>query len=147
MVTITFLMVMLFAVALFSVNLNASAQNLTLSSIFVKENPDNTTSYNGTIHTLEGTDEEIIKQYYELADEMDKKLVTKPSEVTFVFQNNTNMTIPYDEYKSTPPEEFIDQIMSIKKLPGGCWIWREGPQGLQEWHWVQCPMPKPPSRP
>ncbi|HEX7141483.1 MAG TPA: hypothetical protein VF222_03290 [Nitrososphaeraceae archaeon] len=109
----------------------AFAQNLTIFSLFVNE----TGGISGTEHILEGTNEELTNQYYKLGEEFDKKTGIKPGDpVTFVFKNNSAVTIPYPgKYKNVVAEDFLREVIPL----GGdrdfiCWYY----SSTQQTHWV-----------
>jgi hypothetical protein len=90
------------------------ARTLEVRSIFMQQPGDNATAFNGTSQILEGTDEEIASQYYKLGEEFDKKTGIKPGDpVTFIFRNNSNVTIPYTgEYKNPASDYILRDILN-----------------------------------
>lgn len=92
----------------------ALAKTLTVTSFFLNQTGGNGTGFNGTSQTLEGTDEEIASQYHKLGEEFDKKSSVKSGDpVTFIFRNNTNVTIPYsDTYKNSASDELLNDALN-----------------------------------
>jgi hypothetical protein len=87
----------------------AFAQNLTIFSLFVNG------GISGTEHILEGTNAELTNQYYKVGDEFDKKTGIKPGDpVTFVFNNNSAVNIPYPgKYKNVVAEDFLREVITL----------------------------------
>jgi hypothetical protein len=99
--------------------------NLTVSSLFVKQNPDNSTSFTGNNVTLTGTKDEVANKYYELAEQFDKQSGIKPNEnVTYIFKNKTEVTIPYTGYRNNASQQLFADVLHPLGEPGDklCWI-------------------------
>jgi len=108
-----------------SIHAQNNTINLTISSIFVKQVQDNKTSFSGENVTLTGTRDEVTKKYYELAEEFDKKSGIKPNEnVTYVFKNKTEVTIPYSGYRNNASQQLLYDVLHPLGEPGDklCWI-------------------------
>lgn len=108
-------------------------------------------TFNGTSQTFEGTDEELASIYFKMLEGYEKKLhFVKPGEpVTFVFRNNTNVTVPYsgtykiseseallnDAINGTTPLSDTNKIINIPTVSYSdeiCWISSE----YFEQHWI-----------
>lgn len=97
----------------------ASAKTLKLTSIFVNnQTGGNVTTFNGTTQTFEGTDEELASIYFNALEGYERKLnFVEPGEpVTFVFRNNTNVTVPYSgTYRISESEALLNEVLNGTK--------------------------------
>ena len=121
----------------------ALAKTLKLTSIFVSnQTGGNETTFNGTTQTFEGTDEELASIYFKMLEGYEKKLhFVKPGEpVTFVYRNNTNVTVPYSgTYNISESEALLNDALNLTTPPSDayaysdevCWISSE----YFEQHW------------
>ena len=106
-------------------------QNITVLSLFVDENG----MINGTEHKLNGTKEEITNQYYKLGEEFDKKAGIKLGDpVTFMFKNNSAVTIPYQgKYKNPGAEALLNEVVPLGEEGDIlCWYY----SSTRQTHWV-----------
>jgi hypothetical protein len=116
----------------------AFAKTLKLTSIFVNnQTGGNVTTFNGTSQTFEGTDEELASIYFKMLEGYEKRLhFAKPGEpVTFVFGNNTNVTVPYSgTYKISESAALLKDALngSASYSDEICWISSE----YFEQHWL-----------
>jgi hypothetical protein len=124
-----------------TISSTAIARTLTVVGIIVDKVGDNATTFNGTKYITEGTDEEITSRYYELGTEFDKQSGIQPGDpVTFVFGNNSNVTIPYTgEYKNPGADAVLDEVFHPLGEPEDriCWFTvRQGGVIILQTHYV-----------
>jgi hypothetical protein len=117
---------------------SASAKNVTVTNLFVKVAPNGTTTFNGTANNLTGTDEEITNQYFELGEQFSKKVGTDSKEpVTYIFKNNTRITVPFEGYKSVASDALIKDVLKEPEAIRVCWMISEGRDGrIHQQHFV-----------
>ena len=115
---------------------------LTVVSIIEDRVGDNATTFNGSKYIIEGTDEEIASRYYELGTEFDRQSAIQPGDpVTFMFRNNSNITIPYTgEYKNAGADAVLNQVFHPLGEPGDriCWYTLRASTGeiIRQTHFV-----------
>ncbi len=106
---------------------------------FVTANQDNSTIFNGTTVKLKGTDEEIINRYVELGEEFDSKTgIQQNDPITFVFRNNSNVTVPYNGYENIASMELIKEALESGSTDasGVCLLYYERDGHIWQHHYL-----------
>ena len=135
-----FSLLILIAVSLFVAS-NVFAQNLTVNSIFIDPTAASEKIPNVTTQLLKGTPEEIASEYYKLGEEFNKKAGLKIGDsVTYIYKNNSKLTIPYKgEYKTLAAEKLLEDVFIPLGGEGDdiCWITiSEGDKVIYQSHYI-----------
>jgi hypothetical protein len=120
----------LFIVGISAVATTTTARTLEIQTIFINPTGDNSTALNGTRYILNGTDDEIRKQYYVLGEEFNKQgNTTAGDSIMFIFKNGSTVTETYTgKYRGPGADQLIEDVTEDVTIPIGepgdkiCWV-------------------------
>jgi hypothetical protein len=119
----------------------ALEKSLTVESIFADKKGNGVIEFNGTSQTINGTDEQLTRKYFDLAKAF---YVRQPQNttITFMYSNGTTTSEPFTKYDSKMQMSFFKDILShvdpfLRPKRTDCWV--RYPDSTS-WHYAKCPI-------